>query len=192
MRLNDGDRINISDPKYKAFNIVANTRGTVGSVSFWLNHQYQRTENVAPYTLAGDQFGYFNTWQPAIGHYNISAIPYSGSQAKGANGKKLSIHFKVVNEKSHIARFGEDSADGQGPSVYLYPVPVANELHVRIDDLSGGDPQITIRSIHGLIVYQGSYSKSQQINASQLPGGLYYLQIRGDVGFQKVVKFIKK
>ena len=191
MRLNDGDKINTSDPRYKAFNIVANTKGRVGSVSFWLNHQYQRTENVAPYAFAGDQYGYFNTWQPAIGHYNVSAIPYSGSQANGAPGKKLSIHFRVVNERSEVARFGEGSADGQGMSVSLYPVPVANELHVKIDDLPGGDPQITIHNIHGLIVYRGCYSKSRQIDTSPLPVGLYYLQITGDMGFQKVVKFIK-
>ena len=192
MHLQDGDKIDISDPVFKAINIIANTRGHVRSVSFWLNHNYVRTENVVPYTLAGDQNGYFNTWQPRIGNYKLSATPYGGQHAHGAVGKRLSIHFKVVNVQNELARIADESIPTQGPSVSIYPVPVDNALHIRIDDLPGGDALVTIRNIHNLAVYEGTYSKSEEINTSQLRAGVYFLQITGRGGFHKVVKFLKE
>jgi hypothetical protein len=54
------------------------------------------------------------------------------------------------------------------------------------------DPLITVRTIYGLTVYQDFYSKSKSINTLNLQAGVYYLQVTGYGGFQKVVKFIKK
>jgi hypothetical protein len=80
----------------------------------------------------------------------------------------------------------------ESPGVTIFPVPVDGELYIKIDDGAGKDPLITIRSIQGLTVYQDLYSKSQSINTLGLRPGVYYLQVAGNSGFQKVVKFIKK
>jgi hypothetical protein len=192
MHLQDGDKINISDPLFEAINIIANTSGTVGSVSFRLNHNYIRTENVVPYALAGNQNGYFNTWQPRIGHYKLSATPYGGQQAQGVVGKRLSIQFEVVNEQNELARVADELVSSQALSLTVYPVPVDNELHVRIDDLVDSDALVTISNIHNLTVYKGYYSKSQEINTSQFRAGVYFLHITGRGGFHKVAKFIKE
>jgi hypothetical protein len=192
MHLKDGDKIYISDPLFKAINIIANTSGTVGSVSFWLNHNYVRTENVVPYTLAGDQNGYFNTWQPRIGHYKLSATPYGRPQAHGVVGKRLSIRFEVVNDQNALARIADEFVSAPKLSLTVYPVPVDNELHIRIDDLGGNDALVTIRNINNLTVYEGYYSKSQEINTSQLKAGVYFLHITARGGFHKIVKLLKE
>jgi hypothetical protein len=175
----------------KAFNIVAHTEGPTGSVSFWLNNQYVRTENVIPYTLAGDQNGIFNTWKPEKGHYNLSATPYPEQQAKGHPGKNLTIHFTVLEEPNLLARVSGESSPDLRLNVSLYPVPVGNSLHVKIGDSDYKDASIIIRNIHGRAVYQGPYLQSQEIDTSFLQDGVYFLQITGNVGFQKAIKFIK-
>lgn len=197
-RLNEGDVIDINDRMCKGTTIVANTTGQIGSVKFDLNNQFHNVENAFPYTLTGDNGTYFTPWTPQACQYTLTATPYSLPKASGDAGKPLTIHFSVV-EKNHagdrrIATNGPDEKIRQEhivPDVKLYPVPVDDELHVKIDDLAGGKAVVTIRNVQGLTVYQDSYSKSQNINTLHLQAGVYFLQVVGNGGFQKVVKFIK-
>ncbi|WP_276371885.1 T9SS type A sorting domain-containing protein [Chryseolinea sp. H1M3-3] len=199
-RLNEGDILYLHDLKGAGQTIVANTTGQIGSVKFAVNNAFFMMQNAFPYTLTGDNYGtYFKPWIPQAGAYAITARPYSKSDAGGVAGRSLTIHVTVVDKNkesvsSRIAGVGEeDSLQRDGISdVTIYPVPVDDELHVKIDDSADPEALVTIRNIHGLVIYHGSYSKSQEINTSQLRAGVYFLQITGEDGFLKSVKFMKE
>ena len=98
--LNEGDVIELSDYAANSFNIVANI-GTleVGSVVFDYNGQEGfRTENFAPYALAGDNgSGNFNSLQLALGENSVTATPFTGAVAGGDSGIALTVNFEVVD-----------------------------------------------------------------------------------------------
>jgi len=100
--LDDGDTINIAlTPN---LNIRANTDPvTVGSVRFGLdsNPNY-RTENGAPYALAGDDSGDYNDWTPSIGSHTVTATPYTGSDATGTAGTALTVDFDVTSSAEPV------------------------------------------------------------------------------------------
>lgn len=80
-------------------NVRADTSpATVGSVRFGLdgNPNY-RTENQAPYSLAGDSAGDYSAWTPSAGDHTLTATPYSGADASGAAGTALTVEFTVVD-----------------------------------------------------------------------------------------------
>lgn len=80
-------------------NIRANTSpATVGSVRFGLdgNASY-RTENVAPYALAGHNGADYFAWTPSVGSHTVTATPYSGANATGTAGTPVTITFNVVD-----------------------------------------------------------------------------------------------
>ena len=81
---------------------------------------------------------------------------------------------------------------GESPGVTIYPVPVDNELFVKIDDTVGKDALLSILTIQGVSVYEGTYPKSSNIRTDDLKPGVYVLHIVSNNGFHKVVKFIKK
>jgi parallel beta-helix repeat protein len=70
----------------------------VGSVRFAFdgNPDY-RTDNDAPYALAGESGGDFEAWTPAVGTHTITATPYTKFGASGAAGTPLTITFNVID-----------------------------------------------------------------------------------------------
>src|SRR6266545_1203611 len=85
-------------------NIRADTSADVKSVRFGLdsNSSY-RTENTAPFALAGDSSGDYNPWIPALGHHVVTATPYSATGASGTAGAMLSIGFTVAEGPTFVA-----------------------------------------------------------------------------------------
>lgn len=85
-------------------NIRANTNpDTIGSVLFSYDSvSHFHTENVPPYSFAGDKSGSFNTWTPAPGNHTIIATPYSGLNAIGIEGTPLKINFQVIKDSAVI------------------------------------------------------------------------------------------
>jgi hypothetical protein len=85
---------------------------------------------------------------------------------------------------------------GEVSGIVVYPVPADDELHVQIEDLAGNGAIITIVNIQGHSVYRGSFTPLQfrenSINTTRLQPGVYYLQVSGNNGFRRMVKFIKK
>jgi hypothetical protein len=196
MTLHDGDKINIQDPAFKTFLFRANTvPDRVSKVELFLNDQLVAVERGFPYEVYGNR---------TPGDYTLEAIPYIKINVRGNEyvpGTPLKISFKVVSEdpgsSSPLVMNGQSNGEsllrvGEDAGVTIFPVPVDSELYIKISDAAGNDPLITIRTIHGLTVYQDFYSKSQSINTLPLQAGVYYLQVAGHGGFQKVVKFIKK
>ncbi|MET7030280.1 PKD domain-containing protein [Sediminicola luteus] len=93
-------QINVSTTQGKALSISAITNpATVGSVQLTLSGTVNntRTENVAPYTLFGDNSGNYSGVPFPLGNYTISATAYSGSNQSGTNLGTLTISFSVVN-----------------------------------------------------------------------------------------------
>jgi parallel beta-helix repeat protein len=97
--LNDGSTLNLATLPTRNLNIRADTNpATVGSVRFGLddNSNY-RTENGAPYALAGNSGTDYYSWTPRVGGHTLTATPYTGSGASGTAGTALSICFNVVD-----------------------------------------------------------------------------------------------
>lgn len=197
-RLIEGDILYLDDLKCKGQTIVANTTGHVGSVKFSLNNCFYNLENVFPYTLTGNSGTYFEPWVPRTGFYILTATPYSGPNATGNTGKLLTIHFTIVDKNDGASRMTatgreEDISANDGASdLAIYPVPVENELFVKMDDTIGKDAMLSILTIQGLSVYKGTYSGSSSISTVDLKPGMYVLQVVSRNGFQRLVKFIKK
>ena len=96
----DGDVLNLATLPTRNLSVRANTApGTVGSVRFVLNGQPVQTENILPYSLAGNTAsnGYL-PWTPAAGEHNLVAIPYSEPRGQGAAGQALTVRFQVIDE----------------------------------------------------------------------------------------------
>lgn len=100
--LNSGAVINLGTLPTRNLNIRANVNASpIGSVRFGYdgNASY-RTENTAPYAIAGDTAGNYNPWTPSVGNHSVSATPYSGTGATGAAGSGLTITITVVDNPS--------------------------------------------------------------------------------------------
>jgi hypothetical protein len=94
--LSSGGTIDLSSDG-SALNLRAEVGGEVACVEFVLDGKRYRTENVAPFALAGDSNGNYSKWTPAVGSHTLKVIPYTGTNRSGTAGAALSITFKVQN-----------------------------------------------------------------------------------------------
>jgi hypothetical protein len=98
MPLTNGATINLVTLPTDKLNIRADTNpAMVGSVRFaYDSNSNYRTEDMAPYTLAGDTIPDYYSWTPSAGPHEITATPYTGSRASGTEGEPLTIAFTVT------------------------------------------------------------------------------------------------
>ncbi|GIV35221.1 MAG: hypothetical protein KatS3mg031_2756 [Chitinophagales bacterium] len=96
--LQDGDIIN--KRTMPPFNIRADVCRNVGSVGFDLNGAPFRTENFAPYAVAGDvPTGNYQTWYAVPGDYQMLTTPFNGPHRSGGlAGQPDVIHFTIVDD----------------------------------------------------------------------------------------------
>lgn len=96
--LTDGSTLDFTTLPTRNLNIRANTNpSVVGSVRFALDGNSNfRTENVAPYALAGDNSGDYLPWTPPLGGHTLTATPFTEANAGGSAGTPLTIAFTVV------------------------------------------------------------------------------------------------
>ena len=80
-----------------ALNVQAEVGGTVGSVAFILDGKLVRTENGAPFALAGDNGGVYLKWTPVVGSHTLRAVAYSGDDRTGSTGATYEVGFTVKN-----------------------------------------------------------------------------------------------
>ena len=70
----------------------------VGSVLFVLNNVPVRTENGAPYSIAGDSGGVFRPWNPVLNMgYTLSATPFTERGASGDRGVSLTVRLTFID-----------------------------------------------------------------------------------------------
>jgi len=77
-----------------SINIVPST--SVGSVRIQHNGD-DRTENFAPYSLAGDTDGSFNPADMSLGTHTVTVTPYPRPNQNGTPGASTTISFTVVD-----------------------------------------------------------------------------------------------
>ena len=100
MTIEENDVINLAALPHKKLNIRANldNAGQNASVKFYLDGSLVRTENQAPFALAGDSpTGNYHSWEPTPGEYSLMATPYSGQNSIGESGLTSVINFIVVD-----------------------------------------------------------------------------------------------
>lgn len=84
-------RADVSEPGGTVENITI-----VSSVKFLLDGVEIRTENTAPFAVAGDNSGDYLPWNIASGSHTLSVIPYAGTNAAGAAGTPVDVAFTVT------------------------------------------------------------------------------------------------
>jgi hypothetical protein len=90
----NGSTITLSTDS-SSLNIRADVSGTVGSVAFFLDGKLVRTENNAPYSIAGDNSGNYLPWTPTVGGHVLRVVPYQYDNRSGAIGTAMEISFTV-------------------------------------------------------------------------------------------------
>lgn len=196
--LKEGDVINISDPAFKSFTILANVYPEhLHHVTFWINGTRHRADNMAPYSLNGDSNGNFVPWNPKPGSYTLRGVPYAKTAEKELPGKSLQIRFKIIADPVNGNSVNASSVQAQSSdlAVSLYPVPVKDDLFLELGNGTLGKVSVVLRNNQGHPVYTGSHNSQQfsthTIKTSGLPSGIYYLQLRGANGFEKVIRVVK-
>ena len=96
--LEDGATVNVTRTGTR-LSVRADLAAPVGSVRFTLDGKDYRTENVAPYALAGDGNGGrdYYAWTPSLGRHTLTATPFAGARAAGAKKAALTVTFTVVD-----------------------------------------------------------------------------------------------
>ena len=95
-QLSNGSVVDMRTLPTRNLNIQAVTSNSVGSVVMNLNGGV-RTENNAPYAIAGDDYGDYVGWTPAQGAYTLSATPYEFGNAQGNMGNISTVTFSVID-----------------------------------------------------------------------------------------------
>jgi N-acetylneuraminic acid mutarotase len=83
-----------------SLSVRANTTpAVIGSVRFTLNGQVLRTENTAPYTIAGDNGSDYLGWTPPVGTHTLVVTPFGGANGTGTAGTPVTVNFTVVDTR---------------------------------------------------------------------------------------------
>jgi hypothetical protein len=93
--------VNLDDIGTNNLSVRADSYGTgTESVRFGLDDNPNfRTENLAPYTLAGDSGGTdYLAWIATPGVHTITATPFSGDNATGTAGQTIKVQFHVLDD----------------------------------------------------------------------------------------------
>ena len=75
---------------------------TVESVRFFLNGNFIKNENIAPYSINGDNASGYHPWNIAAGVYQLKAVPYSSKNGNGNVGIDLSLTL-IIQDNAPIA-----------------------------------------------------------------------------------------
>lgn len=92
----NGSSINLATLSTRSLSISVTPSTAIGSLKLQYDGQV-RTENIAPYSLAGDTNGAFNPLNLTTGFHNLVATPYPHADLGGTPGPSLNITFRVIN-----------------------------------------------------------------------------------------------
>jgi hypothetical protein len=198
--LADSSTIDISKQYYNQINIRANVAGSaVKSVVFELNGVHYRTDNNAPYALSGNgPNGTDTPWPAAPGIYTLKATPYAYFNGTGAAGTPTYVTFEVINGAS--ARVASDDL-GEETGVFgldIYPVPVQDELTIRLKGKAEGNVGVVIHNTQGIAMYnthgEASTFRNYKVSTTKLglAPGVYFVQVQLANGKREIRKFIKE
>lgn len=200
--LEDSSTVNTSLPYYNSINIRANVAGSaVKSVVFELNGVHYRTDNNAPYALSGNgPNGTDTAWPAQPGIYTLKATPYSYFNGTGAAGTPTYITFEVINGAAS-ARAAASDGLGEETGVFgvdIYPVPVQDELTIRLKGKAEGNVGVVIHNTQGIAMFNthgdASTFRNYKVSTTKLglAPGVYFVQVQLANGKREIRKFIKE
>lgn len=146
----------IFKPDTLQINVRWNPTTTPGSVVFNLNSIPYRTENIAPFALAGDTDGDYNPWPVTTGNYNISATPYSLPGGTGTPGPVSNVFVYVVaSPPLRSADAGYDInniVSPEGAEFEAYPNPSSDNFSFSVLNNESGIAKAEIYKADGTFV----------------------------------------
>ena len=95
----NGSSINLATLNTRSLSISVTSSSPVGSLKLQFDGQV-RTENIAPYSVAGDTNGAFTALNLAVGSHNLIATPYPRADAGGTPGQPLNISFRIIDDST--------------------------------------------------------------------------------------------
>jgi ELWxxDGT repeat protein len=179
----DGTTINLNELPTRNLNIAAlTTRVPVGSIQFNLEGAMQltRTENVAPYALAGDRNGDYYRWTPIVGSYTLTATPYALANARGDSGISYTVRFEVIDRAS-------SSSATSNIQFSAYPNPFSDRVQLELEALHRSKVVVEVFDLNGLLIqrlYNRQVQENQSIrlelDGSRLRDGVYLVKVSTD------------
>jgi hypothetical protein len=108
----EGEIINLDNYANNQFSVTANTMpAEVGSVIFDFNGvDTFQIDNMAPYSLGGNEGDSFNPVALPLGINTVTATPYTGSDGTGKAGIPFTVNFEVIDNQPDFC-YGESVVD---------------------------------------------------------------------------------
>ena len=143
-----------------------------------------------------DNLPFFVYSSPSVAAYKVYPYMYYGDVLKIADNKLWLGTTEMSNYYRNLSDFGFINLVENGQTIksenlntYVYPNPSQKSIH--ISNFETGD-LLTIKDLHGSIVYDNLYTNSSSIDVSSLHGGVYFYTIvnktYGKLLFNKFVK----
>jgi hypothetical protein len=178
--------------------VRANTNpATVGSVIFKVDGVNFRTENGAPYAIAGNTGSNYDPWTPSLGNHTLVVTPYSGSNGSGTVGTPITVNFSVINQSPSARRQLEAQKDPYGEGLLtVVPNPFVRNATVNFSASEAGDASLDLYNVRGekaMAIYSGKAEKGKRyeylIEGSTLKKGVYILKLtlNKQTHFKKVI-----
>lgn len=156
--LSNGSTVNFNVP----LSVRADASNT-GSVVFQLDGQIIQTENVAPYTIAGNDDNVYNPWQPEPGNHTLVVTPFSARDGTGTSGDPVTVSFTArampwlnrldivgVRNGNHIAPLADGSVfDLEDELTVVADAPAAGSVVFKLDGVVIQTENIAPYSIAG-------------------------------------------
>ncbi|MEM7511253.1 MAG: T9SS type A sorting domain-containing protein [Bacteroidota bacterium] len=150
-----------------------------------------RTENKAPYALAGDSDGDYSDQEFLPGMYTLSATGYTGNNATGVAGATRTINFEFMNGTPAMAfEFGDPSATPDY-EISAFPNPAIEQFQLEMKNFEEGTYQARLLDVTGRVVLSEELNvdnvnlKTFDFQTSNISTGLYILTVqRGSFSFR--------
>jgi hypothetical protein len=185
--LSNGMQIEPATVQGTTLAIRANTNpAVVGSVLLTLSGPVtaSRNENVAPYSLFGDNSGNYSGNLFPVGSYTASATAFSGSGQSGTNLGTLTINFSVGAGGTSKITPATGEAGLPFVEISLYPNPSDTYSDVATKNMTEAIQQILVFDVTGRLVRQ--YDAGMQLTGE----GTYRIQVQDLEEGTYFVKFI--
>jgi ELWxxDGT repeat protein len=172
-----GQNVNIPTYLNYKLNIVAHTYPSETGCVYLNLDGYTRTENVAPYSLFGDNNGDYNSAPISAGLHTIIATPYSGPNRTGIQGPSLSVPFNMINPSVRVS--AEERKDA---TVTCYPNPSGGNVNIQLTSEMECYGKVEIYDAMGRLLvtlFEGNLVQGEQLdmnwNGADESKGLYFL-----------------
>jgi hypothetical protein len=150
--------------------VRANTNpATVGSVIFKVDGVNFRTENGAPYAIAGNTGSNYDPWTPSLGNHTLVVTPYSGSNGSGTVGTPITVNFTVTSGTTSATAARIDVPLAEFHSSSVYPNPASSTTTVAFAAKTSEVVDISIANAMGLEVKRIRVTTQAGTNSVTIP-----------------------